>query len=259
MTSAATSRRYPSLAAAARFEPLYAQLSECEPLVAEVRAVRRAHGRETTSAERERLAALAEELGARLQGRLRAARELLRTLQAEDAEFAELHGSASVAVQIRAGLHSRAVRAYAATLRGADTELAALRDDLRARTERELLFVDPSLGAAQLDALVDSGHAAEFVRAHLVAESEAELRAAVAVIEQRQLGLRALERQVQRLAELFRDLADLVELQQESADVVERRLATTRAAAEQGEEQIGEAYKWQTKATLVRSSTGMRP
>ena len=227
--------------------------------MAEVRAVRQAHGRAPTAAERERLAVLAEELVARLQGRLQAARELLRALQAEDAEFAELHGSASVAVQIRADLHSRAVRAYATTLRSADTKLAALRDDLQARTERELLFVDPSLSAAQLDALVDLGHAAEFVRAHLVAESEAELRAAVAVIEQRQLGLRALERQVQQLAELFRDLSDLVELQQESADVVERRLVATRAAAEQGEEQIGEAYKWQTKANLVRSSSGVRP
>ena len=42
---------------------------------------------------------------------------------------------------------------------------------------------------------------------------------------------------MQQLAELFRDLADLVELQQESADVAERKLAATRAAAEEGEEQ----------------------
>jgi len=133
--------------------------------------------------------------------------------------------------------------------------LAVLRAELRARTERELRFVDPSLGEEQVSALADSVSSADFVRAHLQADSEAELRASVGVIQQRQLGFRALPRQVtQQLADLFRDLHALTEMQQESVDVIEGRVAAARLAAAEGEEQIEEAHSWQTIANIVCST-----
>jgi len=229
-------------------------MAECESLIAEVHAARSAHRRATTLAERDRVTALAESLGARLHDRLRTAGEQLRALQVDDSAFAELHGSSSAGAQIRSSLHARTVRHLASSLQRGEAALSDLRAELRARTERELRFVDPSLPEEQVSALADSGSAADFVRAHLQSESEAELRAAVAVIQQRQLGIRALQRQVTQLADLFRDLHGLAELQQESVDVIERRLAAARAAAAEGEEQIQQAHAWQTTANIVGST-----
>jgi len=127
----------------------------------------------------------------------------------------------------------------ASSLQPSESALSDLRAELRARTERRLRLVDPSLGEEQVSALADSVSSADFVRAHLQADSEAELRASVGVIQQRQLGFRALPRQVtQQLADLFRDLHALTEMQQESVDVIEGRVAAARLAAAEGEEQI---------------------
>jgi t-SNARE complex subunit (syntaxin) len=67
-------------------------------------------------------------------------------------------------------------------------------------------------------------------------------------IQERQEGIRKIERDVTELAEMFKDLQTLVVQQQDSLNVVEENVQRTKAETEQGLKELQEAERLQNKA-----------
>ncbi len=244
---------YPSLAPIERYDA-FTQLvrSTAEPI-----AVLRDLGKSVQSASsRSAIEAASRALTAKsdeVQTTLRKARAQLKQIEAEDAVFSSRVGPSTAASQIRDNLRSQASRALASSMSDLRSALERAQAELARRSERELRIVAPELPPEDVARLIECDKVGEFVQAHLLSDAShppsTELLARVAGIQERQIGILSLQRQVVQLADLFKDLSFLVESQQISIDSIDRSIRSARNSTEAAEETIQEAKEYQTKAT----------
>lgn len=262
VSGAELSASYPSLAPLSRYAAFHALLHSAEHELAEMKMSAALLPRASARSVIESATRSLEQQSERAQSFLRRARSELQHIATDDALFTQrlaataAAADGSAAVQIRSNLHAQASRSLAAALQEMRRTLQRVQEQLQRRSERDLQLVAPQLSESEVAALVESGQSADFIRRTLVDDAPSEaLLTAVANVQERHLSIMALEQAVRHLSDLFRDLAFLVDQQQNSIDHIALRIAATKDAAEQGEEQIVQAKKWQSKATAVSSHT----
>mmetsp|Transcript_23088 Transcript_23088/g.32571 ORF Transcript_23088/g.32571 Transcript_23088/m.32571 type:complete len:295 (+) Transcript_23088:25-909(+) len=117
--------------------------------------------------------------------------------------------------------------------------------ELQLRTRRQLKIVDSNISEDEIDKIVTSGRASDFIAKALISE---DLKEVVRDIEERHNDILKLESQVLEVYELFKDLAMLVEQQQESLDHIQNRIESAQDYVQKGEKQLEQAATHQKKA-----------
>jgi len=193
-----------------------------------------------------------EDLGADNMKTAKDVKAQLDAIKAENDRFgAENEGSALL--QIRQNLFSTSCRRYSEAVTVHHDSLNGFRDALRDREHRQLEIVDPSLTRKQVDELIDSGQAMEFVQRKLVSPNMQQM---VEEIEARHLEIRKLEQDVETLSQLFQDLALLIDNQQEVLNSIQHNIETAKGHVDKGEDELRDGAKFQNKSRKTKFAIG---
>lgn len=232
----------------AKYEPIKRALATIEANVGQVNALKAKN--KTTANERARKEVMnqLEKIMSSTSANGAAIKKQLDVIKVENAAYAEKQGE-SAKSQMRNNLYQTHIRKFHSVMNDYNSAAHAFKQDLQARTRREIKIVDKNLDDRQIDAIIESGKAQDVIKEALISDN---LRNVVQTIEERHLDILKLERQVLEIYELFRDLATLVDLQQESLDVIENRILKAKNYAEKGEVEINEAEEYQKKARARR-------
>lgn len=147
--------------------------------------------------------------------------------------------------QARKNMYDARMRQLNKIMTEYNTASHEFKHDLQERTRRQLKIVDSEITEDEIDKIVTSGKASDFIAQALISE---DLKEVVRDIEERHLDILKLEQQVLEVYELFKDLATLVDIQQESLDVIENRITQAKAYVHNGETQLQQAAVYQKKA-----------
>lgn len=152
----------------------------------------------------------------------------------------------SATTQMRLNLYQTYIRKFHQVMNGYNQAAHDFRKALTDRTRRQLQIVDSNISPEQIEKILDSGQAEEFVGQALVSE---DLDNVVREIEERHKGILRLEAQVMEIYQLFQDLATLVDIQQETLDVIENRIKTAKDFTENAVQDLkkGEEYQIKTR------------
>jgi t-SNARE complex subunit (syntaxin) len=172
----------------------------------------------------------------------------LDAIKIENEAYKKSEGD-SAKSQMRTNLYQTHIRRFHSVMNDYNAAAHAFKQDLQARTRREIKIVDKDLGDEEIDKIIESGKAQDVIKEALISDN---LKNVVQVIEERHLDILKLEHQVLEIYELFRDLATLVDLQQESLDVIENRILKARDYTEKAEVELNEAEEYQKKARARR-------
>jgi len=232
----------------ARYEPIKKALSIIEANVSEVNALKARN--KTTATEKQRKQVM-QELEKIMDSTSKNGTLIKRTLDEIKKENNALadKDKESAKSQMRSNLYQTHIRRFHAIMNDYNTAAHGFKQDLQARTRREIKIVDSSLSDSAIDSIIESGKAQDVIKEALISDN---LKSVVAVIEERHLDILKLEHQVLEIYELFRDLATLVDLQQESLDVIENRILKAKNYTEKGEVELIEAEEYQKKARARR-------
>jgi len=232
----------------ARYEPIKRALALIESHVTEVNALKAKN--KTTATEKQRKEVMAQ-LEKIMDSTSKSGTLIKRTLddiKKDNATYAEKEGD-SAKSQMRSNLYQTHIRRFHSVMNDYNTAAHGFKQDLQARTRREIKIVDASLSDAAVDQIVESGRAQDVIKEALISDN---LQNVVQEIEERHLDILKLEHQVLEIYELFRDLATLVDLQQESLDVIENRILKAKNYTEKAEVELNEAEEYQKKARARR-------
>jgi len=232
----------------ARYEPIKKALSIIESNVSEVNALKARN--KTTATEKQRKQVM-QELEKIMDSTSKNGTLIKRTLDEIKKENNALadKDKESAKSQMRSNLYQTHIRRFHAIMNDYNTAAHGFKQDLQARTRREIKIVDSSLSDSAIDSIIESGKAQDVIKEALISDN---LKSVVAVIEERHLDILKLEHQVLEIYELFRDLATLVDLQQESLDVIENRILKAKNYTEKAEVELNEAEEYQKKARARR-------
>jgi len=232
----------------ARYEPIKRALALIESHVTEVNALKAKN--KTTATEKQRKEVMAQ-LEKIMDSTSKSGTLIKRTLddiKKDNATYAEKEGD-SAKSQMRSNLYQTHIRRFHSVMNDYNTAAHGFKQDLQARTRREIKIVDASLSDEAVDQIVESGRAQDVIKEALISDN---LQNVVQEIEERHLDILKLEHQVLEIYELFRDLATLVDLQQESLDVIENRILKAKNYTEKAEVELNEAEEYQKKARARR-------
>jgi len=232
----------------ARYDPIKKSLATIESNVVEVNNLKAKN--KTTATEKQRKAVMADlekimdstsKNGTLIKKTLDEIKKENNVYKAKDKESAKS--------QMRENLYQTHIRKFHSIMNDYNTAAHGFKQDLQARTRREIKIVDSSLSDSAIDSIIESGKAQDVIKEALISDN---LKNVVAVIEERHLDILKLEHQVLEIYELFRDLATLVDLQQESLDVIENRILKAKNYTEKAEVELQEAEEYQKKARQRR-------
>jgi len=147
--------------------------------------------------------------------------------------------------QMRNNLYQTYIRRFHQVMNDYNSAAHEFKQNLQARTRRQLLIVDSTMTNEEADRIVASGQANGVIKQALISENVEDV---VRDIEERHMDILKLEQQVLEVYQLFQDLATLVDIQQESLDVIENRIEHAKNYAEKAEEELKQAEVYQKKS-----------
>lgn len=139
-------------------------------------------------------------------------------------------------------------RLYALTSAGAGT-IDSIKAECTARDTRRLRIIAPSMTDEQTAQIIQDGNVSKYVKSELLTDR---LAHTVANLEQRQLRIRELERNVLEIYQLFRDLETLTDLQTESLGRIDINIVHAAAHVESADAHLNDAEDYQSKSRRRR-------
>jgi len=234
-----------------RYEPIKRALTTIEENVTSVNALKAKNKTTATEKQRKEVMSQLEKIMDSTSRNGTLIKKTLDEIKKENAEFVgkDKSNGESAKAQMRSNLYQTHIRKFHSVMNEYNTAAHSFKQDLQARTRREIKIVDANLSDQQVDQIIESGKAQDVIKEALISDN---LKNVVHDIEERHLAILKLEHQVLEIYELFKDLATLVDLQQESLDVIENRILKAKNYTEKAEVELQEAEEYQKKARARR-------
>jgi len=234
----------------AKYDPIKKSLLIIEGNTQEVHALKAKQKNTTSERARKEVMSQMEKIMDSTNANGGRIKRALDEIKKENAAYADKEGNKdSAKVQMRNNLYQTHIRRFHSVMNDYNAAAHGFKQELQARTRREIKIVDSNLSDSQIESIIESGRAQDVIKEALISDN---LRNTVQQIEERHLDILKLERQVLEIYELFRDLATLVDLQQESLDVIENRILKAKDYSEKAEVELHEAEEYQKKARAKR-------